>query len=118
ATEALTYPAREAVEVGFADRIGPLDEALKIYEGDVNQQPEEETMSKTITEEEHNAAVAAARTDGEKAGHAKGLEEGTAAGAKAAQDRMSAVFASPEAADRPKAAVKLLGNPKLASMDA
>lgn len=118
ATEALTYPAKEAIQIGLADKIAPLDDALASYEADLNQQPEDEQMSKTYTEEEYASAVTAAKAEGHAAGKTEGHATGLTEGAKAAQDRMNAVMSSDAGKARPKAAVKMLSNTKLASMDA
>lgn len=90
ATEALTYDADEAIEVGLADRIGALDEELVVYateladtgdefmagtQGNVTgQKPEGGDDKATFTQEQLDAAVAKATTDGAAAERARYTE--------------------------------------------
>lgn len=90
ATEALTYDAEEAIEVGLADRIGALEEELVVYatelaetgdefmatpQGNVTgQKPEGGDDKATFTQEQLDAAVAKATTDGATAERARYTE--------------------------------------------
>jgi signal peptide peptidase SppA len=104
ATEALDYTAKEAVEKGLADSIGPLDDAVAAFNADLSQadeQGEDEMNDKTaagatVSKETHDSAVTAARTEGQTAGKAEGLKEG----ATAERTRISAILGSDEAKDR------------------
>jgi signal peptide peptidase SppA len=75
-TEALTYDAEESITVGFADRIGALDEELAAFELEIADNNGEGPMTtktspgataETVSTEDHVAAVAAAQTTGAKA---------------------------------------------------
>ena len=71
-TEALTYSAEAAVELGFAHEIAPFDEALAAFSGDRINPVGEETMSqenqKPETAQVDQAALDAARAEGRKEG--------------------------------------------------
>jgi len=103
-TEALTYDAEDGIGVGFADRLGSLEDELAIF-ADEAIIGDEQMADKTYSQAELDTAVAAARTEG----HATGVAEGTAAGATeaatAAKTRMTAILDSDEGKKRPKAAV-------------
>jgi signal peptide peptidase SppA len=118
ATEALTYDAEDAIEVGFADRIGELEEELIIYadevgetgdeymaipQGNVTGQKPGADQATGYTEEQMTAAIAAAKAEGK----VEGIKEGTAAGATAERERATAIRALPEAEGKP-AAVNML----------
>lgn len=103
-TEALTYDAEDGIAVGFADRLGALEDEMALFAEDTSAGDEQ--MANTYTQEQYDAAVAAAKTEGHAAGKAEGVKEGTTAGAKAAQDRMDAILGSDEAKTRPKAALR------------
>jgi ClpP class serine protease len=100
-TEALTFPATQALSNGLADAIGPLDDALAAYAADLSPHEGDDEMSTKDTAAETQAAIDTARAEGHAAGHAEGL----AAGHKAAVDRINAILGSDEAKDRPKAAL-------------
>jgi signal peptide peptidase SppA len=98
-TEALTYDVSNAVDIGFADRIGTMDEELVelTTSTEMEQTMATQTPKKTnattateggITQEQMDAAVASARTEG----------------ATAERERTSAIMDSEEAKDRPAAA--------------
>ncbi len=101
ATEALTYDSSDAIEVGFADRVGALEDDLAAFS---EAQTENNTMAKTptnapaandeggFTQEQMDAAVAQATQDG----------------AAAEQKRMNDILGSDEAKTRPVAAQALL----------
>lgn len=73
ATEAQTYSADEAIEVGFAHEIRPVDEALAAFsDADDETTEEEDTMELTAEQEQAvqgriKDASAAAKSDGAKA---------------------------------------------------
>lgn len=94
-TNALTYDANEAIEVGLADRVGALDEEMVIFSEEVAATEDEQMAQanevKTVDQATHDAAVAAATT----------------AGATAERTRISAILASDEGKVRPKAAMSL-----------
>lgn len=96
-TEALTYTATQAVSIGLADSIGPLDDAVAQFCADLSTPTGEETMSvKTenggVDQAVHDKAVA----DGTAAGHSAGYAEGFAA----AQSRIGDILGSEEAKGR------------------
>ncbi|HEY8948456.1 MAG TPA: S49 family peptidase [Rhizomicrobium sp.] len=100
ATEARIFMGKEAVAKGVADRVGTFDQVLQelstrsgVKKG---QTPNGGLTMKTYTEEEYNAGVAAARTEGVADGEKKGRE----AGATAERERMSAILTSEEAKGR------------------
>ncbi len=97
-TEAAIFLPREAIEVGFADRIGSLDETLSAFAEPVTRKGDD-TMSKdnsAVEETAHEEALAAAR--------AEGVEAGKTAGAEAERARIGAILDSDEAKLRPAAA--------------
>lgn len=102
ATQALTYPADEAVKANLADTIGPMDTALATFRGETKPKSKG-LFGMTKTAEQIAAETAAA----EKA-QADALATATAtavqAGAKAAKDRITAILALDEAKTRPIAA--------------
>lgn len=112
ATEALTYDAEDGIEVGFADRLGALEDEMAIFADEAEIGDEQMADKITYTQEQYDAAVSAARTEGETAGKAAGVVEGKAAGvaeaSAAATTRMNAVLDSEEGKKRPKAAVNSL----------
>lgn len=98
-TEALTYDASDAVEVGFADRIGTMNEELAALEMAATEM--EQTMAtstpKTPAAENEGGQITQAQMD---AAVATAREEGMAA----ERTRISAIMDSDEAKDRPTAA--------------
>ena len=90
-TEALTFDAADSVANGFADGIGALDEQMAIFCNEVAE-AENEQMT-TFTQEQMDAAVASART------------EGMTAGQKAEASRFTAITGSEEGKKKPKAAM-------------
>jgi len=103
--EALCFTASEATSNGLADSIGSLDDAVAAFAADCSHDGDDEMNDKAtgVDQATHDAAVTAART----AGHADGLKEGTAAGAKAATDRITAILALDESKTRQASALKL-----------
>lgn len=100
-TEALTYDASDAISVGFADKIGTLDELIAAsHDGAAGAK--DGIMS--ITQEQMDAAVAAARAEGEAAGKKAGASDG----ANAERERVSAILGSDEAQKRPAAAQMMI----------
>lgn len=113
ATEALTYDADDAIKVGFADRIGSLEDEMVLFSEEVavgDEQMANDVTEKGIPQATHDKAVTDARAEG----HAAGLAEG----AKASNDRIKAILGSDAAKTRPSAAAKLALNDKLAAVDA
>ncbi len=99
-TEALTYTATQAVSIGLADSIGPLDDAVAQFcvdlstpddEGETMSTPNKDTTA-VVDQAAHEAAINAARAEGKS----EGLKEGEAA----ATARIGAILASDEAKDR------------------
>lgn len=76
ATEALTYSAADAIEVGFAHEIRPIDEALAAFSGELDPTEEEDTMELTPEQEK---AVQERITAAQASAKAEGLKEGAAA---------------------------------------
>lgn len=97
-TEALTYDASDAIEVGFADRIGSLEEEQAAL---VEAAEKDKIMS--FTQEQMDAAVAAARAEGVTEGTATGKAEGITEGTNAERARVAAITGLDEAAKRPAA---------------
>lgn len=92
-TEALTYTATQAVSIGLADSIGPLDDAVAQFCADLSTPEGEETMSvqtetAVVDQAVHDKAVA----DAKAAGYAEG--------AAAAQTRIGEILGSEEAQGR------------------
>lgn len=126
-TEALCFTATEAIANGFADTIGTLDDAVTAFAADSNLPDDgDETMSKP---EDHEAAIASARADGEKSGQTTGSAEGKAAerarigaimGCDEAQGRESLArhFAFSTDMDAEAAKAALAASPKAAPAEA
>ena len=94
-TEALTYTATQAVSIGLADSIGPLDDAVAQFCVDLSTPTEgEQAMSNqkdntaVVEQAVHEQAVTAAKA------------EGVAEGAAAATARIGAILGSDEAKGR------------------
>lgn len=98
-TEALTYDAQDAIEVGLADKVGALLDEMAIFssELDIGDEHMATTVDAGIPQAQHDQAVAAARVEGK----AEGLSEGM----KAQKDRINAILASDAGKKRPKAAM-------------
>lgn len=101
-TEALTYSAQEALDIGFADKIGRTDSEITAFAATFNQRKDEamadNNEAQTITTEDVNKA--------------------RAEGATAERTRISAILGSDEAKKRPTIAMKFALNEKFASLDA
>jgi signal peptide peptidase SppA len=96
-TEALTYTATQAVSIGFADSIGSLDDAVAAFAAFLDDQSDnqgEEAMAEEAkTSAVDQAAVDAARTEGQTTGRSEG--------ATAERERIAAILGCDEAKDRP-----------------
>lgn len=99
-TEALTYGAEEAVEIGFAHEVMPFDEALAAYSGELDNTEEEEEMELTPEQEK---AVQARIDSAAATAKAEGLKEG----ATAERTRVQGIMGSEEAKTRPAMASHL-----------
>lgn len=97
ATQALTYSADEAVEVGFAHEVKSFDDALAAFSGEPEKLTVEEFVSMITPEEQ-------AQIDRDKE---LARSEGAAAGVKAEQARIGGILASEEAKTRPTLAQHL-----------
>ncbi|UMY19126.1 S49 family peptidase [Methylobacterium organophilum] len=94
ATEALCFSADEAVSNNLADAVGSLEDAVSAFQAELT--PPEEQDEEMITPEAHEAAVAAARADGEKTGR----EAGKADGVTSERARCKAILGSDQAKGR------------------
>ena len=96
ATEALTYDAQEALDIGFADKVGSLEDEMAIFATEASTEDsdmaEKETVE-TVAKATHEAAVASATA------------AGRTEGATAEKARVKAILASDEGKKRPKAAL-------------
>lgn len=109
ATEALTYDAEDSISVGFADRIGALEEELASFALEVAQANGDDPMTTNpkdapadmISVQAHEAAVAAARTEG----------------AQAERQRFSDVLSNENYAGREALATKMLSTTALSSKE-
>lgn len=112
-TGALTFMANQAIDNGLADEVGDFDDAITAFVASLNPDKEDEPMANenqaTITQEQLEKAVADASTTAK----AEGVKEGAAA----ERARISAIVTSDEGKKRPKAAIKLATNEKLAALD-
>lgn len=102
ATEALTYDAKDAIEIGLADRIGSLEEEMVLFSEEIDvgdEQMATDTTKDGIPQAKVDELVTAAK--------AEGNAEGMKAGATAERTRISAILASDEGKKRPKAAMSL-----------
>ncbi|AWN43160.1 S49 family peptidase [Methylobacterium durans] len=97
-TEALCFTATEAVSNKLADSTDTLDDAVAAFAADCNPSQEEDEND-MITPEAHEAAVAAARADGETAGRKAGDAD--------AKARIKAIQGSEEAKGRQAQATHL-----------
>ena len=98
ATEALVYDAEESIEIGFADRIGDIDEEMSALIAEADDDKEEERdVPMADAEDNLDEQLAAARTEG----------------ASAERNRFVAVMASEHYAGREAVAAKLLAQPSL-----
>jgi ClpP class serine protease len=111
-TEALTYGATEAVELGLAHEVLPFDEAMAAFSRAPLTTTGVTTME--LTQAELDSQLASARAQGHAAGKAEG-EQGQAAAVAAAKAegvseeraRMNGILAHAEAEKRPNQAKML-----------
>lgn len=99
ATEAATYDAEEAIQVGLADRIEEIDDGLVDFAATLSEEDQmanqgQDTGKKFDDSEMANAVAA---------GRAEGVKEGQ----KAEQARMAAILTCPNAAGREAAAIEM-----------
>jgi ClpP class serine protease len=99
-TEALCFTASQAVSNGFADSVGALDDALADFSASLDDQSDN-TGEEAMADEANGSAVDqaalnAAREEGQTAGHAAGVTEG----GTAMQTRIAAILGSDEAKGR------------------
>lgn len=119
ATEARTFIGQEAVDRGLADRVASFDAVLaslqsekpsgysdKRKRGSQSMADQNSTPTAGITQEAHNAAVSAARAEGEKAG------------ATAATTRIGAILRSDAAKGKQKLAMTLAFDTALSAEEA
>lgn len=106
-TEALTYGAEEAIEIGFAHEVRPFDEAMAAFSGELDNPEEEEEMPKPNDQEQ--ATFSQADLDNARAeGHVAGLKEG----ATAEQTRIKGIMGCDSAKNKPAMAFHLALNTK------
>lgn len=113
ATEALTYDAKDGIEIGLADRMGSLDEEMALFNEELSvgdEQMADNTTKDGIPQAKVDELVAAAK--------AEGAAEGAKAGATAERTRINAILASDEGKKRPKAAMSLAMKTGLSLEDA
>lgn len=111
ATKALTYDAEEAIEIGFADRIGALEEELVVYTTELSENGDEYMAQPNVTgqkpdnananeqgytQAQMDAAVTAAKA------------EGRAEGITAEQTRQSEIRALEEGKNKPAAVAMMV----------
>lgn len=109
-SKAAVFTPNQAVENGFADRVGTLDSAVAAFAAlSVPETQDEDQIMSTQAQDTgkkpanggDEAAVNAARAEGYESGKADGVKEG----AQAERDRVSAIINSDEGKKRPKAAL-------------
>jgi len=113
ATEALTYDAEEAIEIGFADRIGALDEELVVYATELADNVGDTYMAiqgnatgkKPVGQDDNAQGYTQEQVD---AMVAEAKAEGLAEGATAERARYTEIMGLEEAATRPAAASMLV----------
>lgn len=106
ATQALTYPADEAIEVGLADSIASWDVAMATFTKDnskgrlfaMTKKPDESAAANEPTAQASAEQIASAKAEGK----AEGIKEG----ATTERARVSGILASEEAKTRPTAAMQ------------
>lgn len=105
-TEALTFDASEAVEVGFADRIGTLEEELAAQsEAEQESEPMATTPTKNPAASNEGSQITQAQLDSAvEAAKAEAKAEGQAEGVTAERARIDGILGCDEAKTRPAAA--------------
>lgn len=104
-TEALTYDAEDSVKVGFADRIGSLEDGMSAFVDEATQEEEEEPQMALTPKNTPAATNEPAGVD--QATHDKAVADARAEGAKDEKARMTAILSSDAAKVRPKAALAM-----------
>lgn len=101
-TEALTYDASNALDVGFADKIGAMEEEMAAFREAATEgsQMALQPKPKTAAAENESGITQAQMEDAVSTAKAEGMTEG----ATAAKDRINAILGCDEAKARPKAA--------------
>lgn len=102
-SEAGIFIGAEAVDAGFADRVGNFNETAARLSSASRAIGGPAMNDRTYTQAEHDAAVASARTEG----HAAGRAEGETAGANTAMARVRAILTHEEAQGREALAQRL-----------
>lgn len=102
-TEALTYSAEEAVNIGFAHEIRPIDEALAAFTGGSNATVGDIQMS---NKEQQITAISQADVDAARA-------EGRKEGASAERERIQGILGCEEAQSRRELSFHLSMNTEL-----
>jgi capsid assembly protease len=95
-TEALTYSASEAMSIGLADEVGPLDDAMAAFVADLSNREGEEQMGDKTPAAVDQAAIETARSEG--------IAQGKKEGAIEERQRISAILDSEAGKKRPAAA--------------
>lgn len=119
ATEALTYDAQEAISIGFADRVGEVEDEMLIFQNEVAEMENE-----TMTTKPQNAPAATSEEKGTKDDQfvqqavASARAEGVTEGATSERGRIKAILDSDAAKTRPQSATKLAFNDKLSALSA
>ena len=106
ATKALTYDAEEAIEVGFADRIGALEEELVVYTTELSDNGDEYMAQPNVTGQKpdgQNANEQGYTKAQMDAAIAEAKAEGHAEGITAERNRQSEIRALEEGTDKPMA---------------
>lgn len=95
ATEALTYDSEDAISVGLVDSVGVFAEEFTRFSNEITEDysmsKQDQQVEAGVSNEQHTAAVASARS------------EGITLGATQERQRISAIMALDESKDRPKA---------------
>lgn len=110
-TEALTYSAEEAIEIGLADAVGSLDESVAAFARELNHTGGS-TMS--TNDKQTPEATAADLEQAKAAAHAEGMKEG----ASNERARVKGILAHAEAADRGTLAAHLAFETNMSVEDA
>lgn len=101
-TEALTYDASNALDVGFADRIGSMQSAMAAYREAATEGTKMATTPKTPAAENEGGQITQAQLD---SATETAKAEGVAEGASGERERINAIIGSDEGKARPKAAM-------------
>jgi capsid assembly protease len=113
ATQALTYPADEAIEVGLADEVASWDVAMAAFTKSNNKGRLFAMTKETKESAAANEPTAQAPAEQIAAAKADGKTEGLKEGSTAERARISAIIGSDEAKTRPVAAMQTALNTDL-----